>query len=91
MDELVLLEPREIFNDFIVGVSQRPLAVVYNKDKIIEYWAKEFLSEQSDEAQAYMEAVEFFEFNIQGAYMGEHTPIYVSMDDKEMLLDHISL
>ena len=32
----------------------------------------------------YEEAFEFFEVNIQGAYVGEHTPLYVhTIDDEE--------
>lgn len=29
---------------------------------------------------SYEEAVEYFDFNIQGAYLGEKTPIFISMD-----------
>ena len=31
--------------------------------------------------EAYMEAVEYFEYNTEGAWMGDRTPIFVIMKD----------
>jgi hypothetical protein len=28
----------------------------------------------------YVDAMEYFDFNIQGAYLGEKTPLFISMD-----------
>lgn len=92
MEKLILLEPREIFNDMIIGLSYQPFAVVYDKDKLIEYWTREFLKRNPDELseeEAYIEALNHFDFNTQGAYVGEHSPIFVSLEDKDKLLDFL--
>jgi hypothetical protein len=60
------------FDDAIIGVAERSgmePVVAYDVNKIIEILARD-MSED--------EAVEYFEFNILGAYMGERTPVFVS-------------
>ena len=44
--------------------------LVYSVDTIISIL-------MNRDEMSYEEAFEFFEFNIQGAYVGEHTPLYV--------------
>ena len=59
------------FDEAIIGVAERigmEPVVAYDTNKIIEILSRE-MSED--------EAVEYFEFNILGAYMGERTPIYI--------------
>jgi hypothetical protein len=65
------------YDDCIIGTSdswcpggQRPFRVVYCAKSIVQK-----LMEQ--DGMSYEEAVEFFDFNIAGAYVGEHTPVYV--------------
>lgn len=60
-------------NDAIVGVTTKGVAV-YDVDKILA-----ILMER--DGMTDIEALEFFEFNIEGAYMGEQTPHYVFFDD----------
>lgn len=60
------------FDDAIIGVAERigmEPVVAYSTPKIIEILAREMTED---------EAVEFFEFNILGAYVGERTPVFVS-------------
>lgn len=60
-------------DDAIIGVSQRinePILAVYSWEKIIEV-----LMER--DGMDFDEAVEFSEFNILGAWVGENTPIIV--------------
>jgi hypothetical protein len=45
-----------------------PVAV-YSICKIIEELVKDGMDEE--------EAIEYFDFNVDGAYMGEYTPIYI--------------
>lgn len=92
MEELLLLEPQEVFNDMIIGVSYSPHAVVYDKDKLVEYWTREFARNNPEltQEEAYHMALEHFEFNTQCPYVGEHTPVFVSLQDREILLDQIS-
>lgn len=57
----------------IMGVGARcskPDILIYDIDKVID-----ILVEGSD-GMSYEEAVEFFDFNIRGAWVGERTPIW---------------
>ncbi len=60
------------FDDAILGVAERigmEAVVAYSTPKIIEILSRDMTEE---------EAVEYFEFNILGAYVGERTPIFVT-------------
>lgn len=57
----------------LVGIGERigmPPVAVYDSKKCIE-----ILIESYD--MTYEEALEFFDFNITGAYLGESTPIFI--------------
>ena len=56
------------FDDAILGWGTKftSSSVVYSKKKIIEKLCKDMTLD---------EAFEYFDFNIAGAYVGEHTPI----------------
>lgn len=58
-------------NDAIVGVSTDN-RLVYSVDKIIEILTLE-------QGMTYEESMEYFCFNIQDAYMGEKTPIFINL------------
>ena len=95
MDDLLLLEPREDFDRYIVGISvfEGKIALVYDKDKLIDHWTSEFTEshigdEPITEDEARTMAVEWFEYNVIGAYMGDHTPIYVSPNEYEYFEQH---
>jgi hypothetical protein len=67
-DENVLLANG--FDDAFVGIGRqfgRPIAV-YNKSKCINI-LQEDMSEE--------EAEEYFQFNVEGAWVGENTPIFL--------------
>lgn len=60
------------FDEAILGVAERigmEAVVAYSTPKIIEILSRDMTEE---------EAVEYFEFNILGAYVGERTPIFVT-------------
>jgi hypothetical protein len=61
------------FDDAIIGQTTKDL-VVYNVSTIIE-----ILMERDEMTEE--EALEFFDYNIDGSYMGEHTPIFVFLDE----------
>lgn len=69
--ELMLLEP-SYFDKAIVGIISNinVNAVCYDKSKIIKILMKE--DKMTEE-----EALEYFDFNITGAWVGEHTPVYL--------------
>jgi len=56
------------FDEAIMGVEESAGVVAYDIDKIIEILSREMTED---------EAIEYFEFNILGAYMGEKTPVYI--------------
>ncbi len=72
-NKLVKLDPELLFadgyDDCIIGMTFRAdvPVVIYSADRMIEKLAKDM---------SYEEAQEFFDFNIEGAYMGERTPVY---------------
>ena len=84
MENLVFLEPRNVFDKMILGIAYTPEAVIaYDKDELITHWKKEFKEEDISEEDAYLMAVEWFDFNVAGAYWGKHTPIYISKVEVE--------
>jgi hypothetical protein len=59
------------FDEAILGVVQRMgiQAICYDEDKVIEILMKDGMTLE--------EAVEYFEFNIAGAWVGESTPFFL--------------
>lgn len=60
------------FDEALVGTAERcgmDTVALYDIDKCIE-----ILMQRDD--MTYEEAVEFFDFNVLGAYMGEKTPMF---------------
>lgn len=58
----------------IIGVAERinmEPVVAYDEEKIIE-------TLMDRDNMTYEEAVEFFDFNIKGAWVGETTPIFIT-------------
>jgi hypothetical protein len=60
------------FDDAIVGVGNvfgGKLCAIYDTDLVLKQCMKDGMK--------YDEALEFFDFNIAGAYVGEQTPIFI--------------
>lgn len=55
------------FDDAIIGIDEHSMRVIYSISKCLEI-LEEDMSEE--------DAVEFFEYNVLGAYVGEKTPIF---------------
>ena len=60
------------FDKAIIGVSNNDMRVIYSKSLCIDI----LMSQGMDED----EALEYFEYNVSGAYVGEKTPIWC-LDD----------
>jgi len=56
------------FDEAIIGIDTVSYRVIYNKEIMIEVLIGEGMS--------YDDALEHFSYNIEGAYVGEKTPIY---------------
>ena len=57
------------FDDAVIGVDESTLRLIYSTTKCVE-----ILIERDD--MEFDEALEYFDFNVRGAYMGEKTPIW---------------
>ena len=70
---LAVLEPRSTFNQCIVGVVERInlTCLCYDTSKIIE-------ALMEDSQMSYDDAWEYYDFNIQDAYMGIHSPVFLT-------------
>lgn len=55
------------FDDAIIGLDEKEMRLIYSVSKCIDILSVDMSHE---------EAVEYFEFNVSGAYMGEKTPIW---------------
>lgn len=51
----------------VIGMEYRSMRLIYSQAKIIQILMEEM---------TYEDAVEFYEFNIAGSYMGDKTPIF---------------
>ena len=60
------------FDKAIIGVAQtfNNLSIAYDKNKIIQILRTRDKMSETD-------AREYFDFNIAGAYVGEHTPTFI--------------
>lgn len=59
------------FDDAIIGIDSNSMRLIYSVTKCID-----ILSKEMDEE----EAVEYFDFNVRGSYVGEKTPIWCTDD-----------
>ena len=57
------------YDDCIIGVDSHQ-RVVYDQEKIIDKLGKDMTRE---------EATEFFYYNIEGSYVGDYTPLYITV------------
>lgn len=56
------------FNDAIIGVDEKSMRLIYSVSSVISMLTQQGMSET--------DALEYFYFNIDGAYMGDKTPIW---------------
>jgi hypothetical protein len=57
------------FDDAIIGVDEVNLRVVYDIDEVINTLIMDGMDVD--------DAIEYYEYNIAGAYVGEKTPVFV--------------
>jgi hypothetical protein len=72
MDDLLLMDG---YNDCLLGIVERagmPPIACYDKDKVIACLR--------DDGMTQVEALEFFEFNQLGAWMGPKTPCFLTLE-----------
>lgn len=57
------------FDDAIIGVDDNNLKIVYDIDEVINILIRDGMEVD--------EAIEYYEYNIAGAYVGENTPSFI--------------
>ena len=57
------------FDDAVIGIDEKSMRIIYSVSKCLT-----IIMFQTD--ALFDEAVEYFEFNVAGVYMGEKTPIW---------------
>ena len=73
------------FDKAVIGICERfgqDPVVAYDRERCIEILAEEFSkdSEYDDETEdAYTDAVEYFDFNVIGSYVGDNTPVFLTL------------
>ena len=74
LERIIEVYPDEQFlkadglDDAIIGVDEKSMVLIYSVSKCIGILAENIGSVE--------EAIEYFSFNVSGAYMGEKTPIW---------------
>ena len=87
--EALLLEPRDDFRPALVGVARKPddqwgrttdtMVAVYSAERVMECLVKDGMDKD--------DAVEWFYFNIEGAWLGDGTPTFISDTDDVVMLE----
>jgi hypothetical protein len=77
-NEALLMEPRADYDSCVVGLGYRfssGALAVYDIDQVLRVLGEGGVDEE--------EAIEYFEFNVIGSWMGDGTPIFVRLFQEE--------
>jgi hypothetical protein len=85
--KLAFLEPRSVYDQMIVGLSDSPHSIVYDKDQIIAYLVSDMAGERSDLEEVYEEALEFFYYNIERGALYVGGVSFVSRQDFDLVME----
>ncbi len=87
--EALLIDPRDDFRSALVGVTRKPddqwsrttdtMVAVYSSERVIECLVEQGMDEEG--------AWEWFYFNIEGAWLGDGTPAFISDTDDVVMLE----
>ena len=70
------------FEEAFLGICDRfgqPPLLAYDREKCLDILMQQFQEDNEvDQSQLYEEAIEFFEYNVIGAWMGENTPVFLT-------------
>ena len=73
------------YEDAIIGIGGQHgsnMVVIYDRDMCVEILADQF-SQEKDCENPYLEAIDYFGYNTECAYVGENTPIFMQGIDDE--------
>lgn len=87
MENLHFLEPRSVYDPMIVGLSDNPHSIVYDKDQIIAHLVREMTEDRSDLEEVYEQALEFFYYNIERGALYVGGVSFVSRQDFDLVME----
>ena len=61
------------FDECIIGICDR-----YGQEQLVAYDKEKVIKKLMKDKMSYEEAIEYFEFNIIGAWVGEKTPVFIT-------------
>ena len=73
------------FDNAIIGMCEfgGVLVVAYDREACIEILMEDFKDDEDagygEEEDLYTTALEYFEYNVQGSYVGEYTPVFITL------------
>ena len=74
------------FDEAILGVAiihGGDYVVAYDRERCIQILMDEFEPTLEDGEDLYTIAVEYFEYNVAGSYVGEFTPMFIQIPDQD--------
>jgi len=84
---IALLEPRDFYDQFVIGLAQRfnQHFVIYDKDALIAGLVKQAMDDGDEDnlLDAETGAIEHFEYNIVGSWVGDGTPAFLTKYEGE--------
>jgi len=80
-EDIIELNPNMMFmdgfDDAIVGVCYQ-----YGRPPVVAYSLRKVITKLMEDGMTEEEALEYWEFNQLGAYMGENTPVFIEQEDE---------
>ena len=70
------------FDEAIIGYEPNSGRLIYDRDKMIMIAVEDMEMDHQD-------AVEYLEYNVWGAYVGELTPIYIELGSYDDIVDFL--
>ena len=72
------------FDSAVLGMCERfgnDPVVAYDREKCVEILMDEFAQniDEDEDEDLYTMAVEYFDYNVAGAYVGENTPVFLTL------------
>ena len=70
------------YDGAIIGIEPNTQRIVYDRDMMIAILVQE-------DGMSYEDALEHLEYNVWGAFVGEHTPIYIQVATTDEVDDYL--
>ena len=81
-DDLLFMDPPETFDACILGVVQR-----CGSEPVVVYDTQAVVAKFIEQGMSHEEALEWFDFNVIGSWVGERTPFFLFKADDDDTAD----